>query len=45
MTHNDKISALMAAINDNIVLGDEEKKVISSALVEGFIRILEVEDA
>ena len=45
MTHNDKISALMAAINDNIVLGEEEKKVISSALVEGFIRILEVEDA
>lgn len=45
MTHNDKISALMAAINDNIVLPDDEKKVISSALVEGFIRILEVEEA
>ena len=45
MTHNDKIAALMAAINDNIILGDAEKSVVASALVEGFIRILEVEDA
>lgn len=45
MTHNDKIAALMAAINDNITLGEQEKKVVASALVEGFIRILEVEDA
>ncbi len=45
MTHNDKIHTLMVAINDNIVLPDVQKKVIASALVEGFIKILMVEDA
>lgn len=45
MTHQDKINALMVAINDNIVLPECQKKVIASALVEGYIKILTVEDA
>ena len=45
MTHQEKIEALMAAVNDNIVLPEIQKKVLQSALVEGFIRILYAEEA
>ena len=45
MTHQEKIEALMAAVNDNIVLPECQKKTIKAALVEGFIRILYAEEA
>lgn len=45
MTHQDKINTLMVAINNNIVLPECQKRVIASALVEGFIKIMVVEDA
>lgn len=45
MTHQQKIDTLIAAIDDNIVFPDDQKKAIAAALVEGFLRILLVEDA
>ncbi len=45
MTHQEKINALMAAVNDSIVLPPIQRKVIQQALVEGFIRILYAEEA
>lgn len=45
MTHQEKINALMVAVNDNIVLPPAERKAVQQALVEGFIRILYAEEA
>ena len=45
MTHQQKIDTLIAAIDDNIVFTDDPTKAIAAALVEGFLRILLVEDA
>lgn len=45
MTHQQKLDILSASVNDQIVLPDDQKKIIQSSLLEGFIKILMVEEA
>ena len=45
MTHQKKLDILMASVKDNIVLPDDEQRALAAGIVEGFIKILEAEDA
>ena len=45
MTHQKKINILRASVNDNIVLPEDQRRALEAGLVEGFIKILEAEDA
>lgn len=45
MSHQEKLEALMAAVDDNIVFPPAERGAVQQALLEGFIRILYAEEA